>query len=109
MFDHYPESDEDSASEEDSEADEGVVDDLLKSIVNDHDWLQKEKGELDHEAKIERLKKKIDKHHDRVLTMRKSNFMLKSKIDRLYDILQMQKEKHHDLKLELTRMLADIQ
>ena len=41
--------------------------------------------------------------------MRKSNFMLKSKIDRLYDILQMQKEKHHDLKLELTRMLADIQ
>ena len=109
LFDHYPESDEDSESEEDSEADEGVVDDLLKSIVNDHDWLQKEKGELDHEAKIERLKKKIDKHHERVLTMRKSNFMLKSKIDRLYDILQMQKEKHHDLKLELTRMLADIQ
>jgi hypothetical protein len=41
--------------------------------------------------------------------MRKSNFMLKAKIDRLYDLLQMQKEKHHDLRLELTRMLADIQ
>ena len=109
LFEHYPESDEDYVEEEDSEADEGVVDDLLKSIVNDHDWLQKEKGELDHDAKIDKLNKNIEKHHGRVLTMRRSNFMLKSKIDRLYDILQMQKEKHHDLKVELTRMLADIQ
>ena len=110
LFEHYPESDEDYLEEEeDSEADEGVVDDLLKSIVNDHDWLQKEKGDLDHDAKIEKINRKINKHHTRVLTMRRSNFMLKSKIDRLYDILQMQKEKHHDLKLELTRMLADIQ
>ena len=77
--------------------------------MNDHEWLQKEKGDLDQDAKIDKLKKKVEKHHERVLTMRRSNFMLKSKIDRLYDILQMQKEKHHDLKLELTRMLADIQ
>ena len=41
--------------------------------------------------------------------MRKSNFMLKSKIDRLFDILQMQREKHRDIKQELARMLADIQ
>ena len=109
LFERYPESDEDYVEEDDSEADEGVVDDLLKNIVNDHDWLQKEKGELDHDVKKDKLKKNIDKHHGRVLTMRRSNFMLKSKIDRLYDILQMQKEKHHDLKLELTRMLADIQ
>ena len=52
---------------------------------------------------------KIEKHGDYLATMRKSNFMLKSKIDRLYDILQMQKEKHHDLNQELNRMLADIQ
>ena len=110
MFEHYPQSDEDEEEEEDpNEADEGVVDDLLKSIVNDHEWLQKEKGDLDQDAKIDKLKKKVEKHRERVLTMRRSNFMLKSKIDRLYDILQMQKEKHHDLKLELTRMLADIQ
>jgi hypothetical protein len=107
LFEHYPESEEDF--EEDSEADEGVVDDLLKSIVNDHEWLQKEKGAIDHDVKIDKIKKKIDRHHERVMTMRRSNYMLKSKIDRLYDILQMQKEKHHDLKLELTRMLADIQ
>ena len=106
LFEHYPESDDDEEAEEE---DEGVVGDLLKTIVNNHDWLQKEKGELDHDAKKDKLKKKIDRHQERVLTMRKSNFMLKSKIDRLYDILQMQKEKHHDLKLELTRMLADIQ
>ena len=109
LFEHYPESEDEEAADEDSETDEGVVGDLLKTIVNKHDWLQKEKGELDHDAKKDKLKKKIDRHQDRVLTMRKSNFMLKSKIDRLYDILQMQKEKHHDLKLELTRMLADIQ
>ena len=61
MFEHYPESDEDYLEEEDdSEADEGVVDDLLKSIVNDHDWLQKEKGELDHDAKIEKINRKIN-------------------------------------------------
>ena len=107
LFEHYPESDDEEEEVEDE--DEGVVGDLLKTIVNNHDWLQKEKGELDHDAKKDKLKKKIDRHQERVLTMRKSNFMLKSKIDRLYDILQMQKEKHHDLKLELTRMLADIQ
>ena len=55
------------------------------------------------------MNRKIDKHGDYLAMMRKSNFMLKSKIDRLYDILQMQKEKHHDLNQELNRMLADIQ
>lgn len=63
----------------------------------------------DLEKQTERVNGKIDKHGDYLATMRKSNFMLKSKIDRLYDILQMQKEKHHDLNQELTRMLADIQ
>ena len=112
LFEHYPESDDEmlDADDDPNEADEGVVDDLLKSIVSDHDWLQNDvKGELDHEAKTEKLKRKIDRHHERVTTMRRSNFMMKSKIDRLYDILQMQKEKHHDLNQELTRMLADIQ
>ena len=41
--------------------------------------------------------------------MRKSNFLLKSKIDILSDALQLQREKHHDLKQELNRMLTDIQ
>ena len=34
---------------------------------------------------------------------------MKSKMDWLNDILQMQRENHHDLDQELTRMLADIQ
>jgi len=38
-----------------------------------------------------------------------SNSMMKSKIDWLNDILQMQRENHHDLDQELIRMLVDIQ
>lgn len=34
---------------------------------------------------------------------------MKSKMDWLNDILQMQRENHHDLDQELTRMLVDIQ
>ena len=34
---------------------------------------------------------------------------MKSKIDWLNDILQMQRENHHDLDQELSRMLVDIQ
>ena len=60
-------------------------------------------------SRISTLQKKISKHHDQVQTMRRSNFLMKSKIDRLYDILQMQKEKHHDLRQELSRTLSDFQ
>ena len=66
-------------------------------------------ADLDDEAKLDKLNENYEAHTERVATMRRSNFMMKSKIDRLYDILQMQKEKHHDLNQELTRMLADIQ
>ena len=51
----------------------------------------------------------LDKQTDKIQLMRKSNFLLKSKIDILSDILQVQKEKHQDLKQELNRMLVDIQ
>merc|ERR1719510_2705565 len=65
--------------------------------------------EEDYEPTREMLNKKVEHHNENVQLMRKSNFMLKAKIDLLYDILQQQKEKHHDLRLELSRMLADIQ
>ncbi len=84
LFEHYPESDD----EEDPAA--GGDDD-------------------DYEQQMERLNERIERHSEHLATMRKSNFLLKSKIDRLFDILQMQREKHHDLNQELTRMLADIQ
>jgi hypothetical protein len=53
--------------------------------------------------------RRIERQGEKLQLMRKSNFHLKSRIDVLYDILQTQKEKHHDLKQELNRMLTDIQ
>ena len=76
---------------------------------DDEDVDESELNEEDYEPTRESLNKRVEKHNENVHIMRKSNFMLKAKIDRLYDILQMQKEKHHDLRQELTRMLADIQ
>jgi len=84
LFDDYPESDEEDV---------------------DENQVQEE----DYEPTRESINKRVERHHDNVQLMRRSNFRLKGKIDRLYDILQMQKEKHHDLRQELTRMLADIQ
>ena len=66
-------------------------------------------GDDDFEPTRCALNQRVEHRHEQVQLMRKSNFMLKAKIDRLYDVLQMQKEKHHDLRQELTRMLADIQ
>ena len=63
----------------------------------------------DKEKHVELLNGRVEKHGENLQLMRKSNFMLKSKIDRLFDILQMQREKHRDIKQELARMLADIQ
>jgi transcriptional regulator with XRE-family HTH domain len=84
LFEHYPESEEEDEQEE-------------------------EYDDKDYDHQTERLNDRIGRHGDNLSTMRKSNFLLKSKIDRLFDILQMQREKHHDLNQELTRMLADIQ
>ena len=92
------------AEDEDEEQDPGH--DLFESYPMSD---EEEEEDLDDEGKIAKLNGRCEKHNDRVATMRRSNFMMKSKIDRLYDILQMQKEKHHDLHQELTRMLADIQ
>ena len=84
LFVNYPHSDGEDIDEEDLE-------------------------EEDYEPTRQMLNKTVEHHNENVQLMRKSNFMLKAKIDLLYDILQQQKEKHHDLRLELTRMLADIQ
>merc|ERR1719266_674711 len=85
FFESYPEE------EDDEEVDENQLD------------------EEDYEPTRESLTQRVEHHNENVHLMRKSNFMLKAKIDRLYDVLQMQKEKHHDLRQELTRMLAEIQ
>lgn len=85
LFENYPNS------EENDEVDESQI------------------QEEDFEPTRESINKCVEQHHEKVQMMRKSNFMLKAKIDRLYDVLQLQKEKHHDLRQELTRMLADIQ
>ena len=84
LFDNYPESDEE-------DFDENLI------------------QEDDYDSVRDSINKRVEKHADNVQLMRKSNYRMKTKIDRLYDILQMQKEKHHDLRQELTRMLADIQ
>ena len=62
----------------------------------------------DHDGQKEALNKRLEAHSERIQLMRKSNFTLKSKIDILMDLLQVQKEKHLDLKQELNRMLLDI-
>lgn len=113
------------ANVDDEEAEVETVEDVIKEVEYD----EEDPGEdffdryptCDYEDDLEELKeeeydktrdhltKRLEKHNENVQLMRKSNFMLKAKIDRLYDLLQMQKEKHHDLRLELTRMLADIQ
>ena len=93
------------AEEEDEDEDPGH--DLFDNYPVSED--EDDEEEVVGEEKIDRLNDKCERHSERVATMRRSNFLMKSKIDRLYDILQMQKEKHHDLHQELTRMLADIQ
>ena len=84
LFDNYPESDEE-------DFDENLI------------------QEDDYDSVRDSINKRVEGHADNVQLMRKSNYRMKTKIDRLYDILQMQKERHHDLRQELTRMLADIQ
>jgi len=92
---------------EDEDEDEDPAHDLFDNYPESDD--EEDMADLDDEAKLDKLNENYEAHTERVATMRRSNFMMKSKIDRLYDILQMQKEKHHDLNQELTRMLADIQ
>ena len=96
-------------AEEDLEEDPGA--ELFDNYpLADYDGIdEKEVGEEELESTRENLNTKVEKHNEKVQLMRKSNFRLKAKIDHLYDILQAQKEKHHDMRLELTRMLADIQ
>merc|ERR1719266_285942 len=84
LFDNYPEADEE-------DFDENLI------------------QEDDYDSVRDSINKRVERHADNVQLMRKSNYRMKTKIDRLYDILQLQKEKHHDLRQELTRMLADIQ
>ena len=84
LFDNYPESDEE-------DFDENLI------------------QEDDYDSVRDSINKRVEGHADNVQLMRKSNYRMKTKIDCLYDILQTQKEKHHDLRQELTRMLADIQ
>ena len=60
------------------------------------------------DAQKEALNKRLESHTEKIQLMRKSNFGLKSRIDILMDLLQVQKEKHLDLKQELNRMLIDI-
>ena len=119
---------EDSEEEEEEGNVEETLDDIIKLAEEDEDGEEDpghhlfdaypeseddEDGgaaaENDFEKQIEQVNGKIERHGQYLGLMRKSNFMLKSKIDRLYDILQMQREQHHDLKQELARMLADIQ
>ena len=98
-------ADEDEDDAEDVGSD--LFDDYPQSDEEDVD--EKEIMEEDYEPIREAINKRVERHHENVQLMRRSNFRLKAKIDRLYDILQVQKEKHHDLRQELTRMLADIQ
>merc|ERR1712223_36150 len=99
------------ADEDEDQDVEDVGSDLFENYPqsDEEDIDEKEIKEEDYEPIREAINKRVERHHENVQLMRRSNFRLKAKIDRLYDILQMQKEKHHDLRQELTRMLADIQ
>ena len=90
---------------EDDDSEEDPAHDLFEHYPESED----EEDDSDLEKQVTSTTARVKRHDEKLQTMRKSNFMLKSKIDRLYDILQMQREKHRDLKQELTRMLADIQ
>ena len=119
------EEDWDNNEPEEDDA-EGTIEDIIKEAEEDEDDPgaelfvnyptseceevdETDLEEEDYEPTREMLNKRVEHHNENVQLMRKSNFMLKAMIDRLYDILQLQKEKHHDLRLELTRMLGDIQ
>merc|ERR1711997_1312778 len=67
LFDNYPESDEE-------DFDENLI------------------QEDDYDSVRDSINKRVERHADNVQLMRKSNYRMKTKIDRLYDILQMQKE-----------------
>lgn len=99
------------ADEDDDEEEEDTGAALFDAPVEyDDDIIDESQIEEEsYEPTREILNKRVERHNENVQLMRRSNFLLKGKIDRLYDILQMQKEKHHDLRQELTRMLADIQ
>ncbi len=75
-------------------------------LQNEDDTEEIPKGDLADQRQA--LQLSIDRQAEQVQLMRKSNFLLKSKIDIISDLLQVQKEKHHDLKQELNRMLVDI-
>ena len=74
--------------------------------LNEDDTEEIPEGDLTDQRQA--LELSVDRQAGEVQLMRKSNFLLKSKIDIISDLLQVQKEKHHDLKQELNRMLVDI-
>ena len=115
----------DMNEEEDEEED---IDQTLEEIIKQENKNHDEEGDPAHELfenypesedeeddnqdldkKAEVLNDRVERHNENLQKMMKSNFRLKSKIDGLFEILQMQREKHRDLKQELTRMLSDIQ
>ena len=123
-YDEDGEEDEYAFLDEEDEVEESV-DDLLKSAEEaeemevdpgedlfnklNEDTVEDDTEESGYEKQLEHLNNRIEQESEKVQTMRKSNFSLKSRIDILHDLLQTQKEKHYDLKQELNRMLSDIQ
>ena len=71
------------------------------------DNTEEEGLEGDYEDQRHLLQLSIDRQSEQVQLMRKSNFLLKSKIDIISDLLQVQKEKHHDLKQEINKVFND--
>lgn len=95
------------SEEDDEEGDPGA--ELFLQEGDGEDGDDADFNDLTHDKQVDHVNNRIEKRTEDIQLMRKSNFKLKSKIDILYDILQSQREKHHDLKQELNRMLADIQ
>jgi len=113
-----PKITEDFANLETEETEELTIDEILKSAEdmfleeNDEGFkFFEEQNECDDigEEDQDFLSKSLINENEKIQLMRKSNFLLKSKIDILSDSLQLQKEKHHELKQELNRMLLDVQ
>ena len=73
--------------------------------LNEDDTEEIPEGDLTDQRQA--LELSVDRQAGEVQLMRKSNFLLKSKIDIISDLLQVQKEKHQVVKQEINKVLNE--
>ena len=73
--------------------------------LNEDDTEEIPEGDLTDQRQA--LELSVDRQAGEVQLMRKSNFLLKSKIDIISDLLQVQKEKHQVVKQEINKVFNE--